>query len=379
MLTSRAGSSENPPDLLVVGAGPAGLACAIAAASRGLRVQVVDGREPPIDKACGEGLMPDTLAALQQLGIDLSQLQAAGFPLRGISFIKRDTAIEGYFPAGGGLGVRRTVLHELLHRRALELGVSFRWKTVVTGVDGQQVSTNRGVLNARWIVGADGPQSRIRMMAGLDNASSSRKRIALRQHFAVAPWTDLVEVHWTGRAQAYVTPVSESEVCVVFIASQRIASMEKALALFPSLKQRLAVATLSGAPLGALTLSRKLRRVTSGNIALAGDASGSVDAITGEGLALCFREALALASALEAGDLALYEKAHARIRRLPHLMSRAMLLMDRYPVALARTFNVFERRPSLFPHLLQVHIGYEPLRVLGSGGLAASLICLLTP
>jgi hypothetical protein len=53
--------------------------------------------------------------------------------------------------------------------------------------------------------------------------------------------------------------------------------------------------------------------------------------------------------------------------------------MDRYPVALARTFNVFERRPSLFPHLLQVHIGYEPLRLLGSGGLVASLICLLTP
>jgi len=369
----------NHIDLLVVGAGPGGLACAIAAASRGLRVQVIDGREPPIDKACGEGLMPDTLDALSQLGIDHSQIQGAGFPLRGISFIKCDTTIEGYFPAGGGFGVRRTVLHQLLHNRALELGVSFQWKTVVTGVEGQQVNTNRGVWRARWIAGADGSQSRIRMMAGLDRASSSRRRIGLRQHFAVAPWTDLVEVHWTGRAQAYVTPVSESEVCVVFIASQRIAGIEEGLALFPSLKRRLAAAPLSGSPLGAVTLSRKLRRVTSGNIALVGDASGSVDAITGEGLALCFRQALALASAIEAGDLAFYEKAHARIRRLPHLMSRAMLLMDRYPVALARTFNVFERRPSLFPHLLQAHIGYEPLRLLGPGGLVASLICMLTP
>lgn len=367
------------PDLLVAGAGPAGLACAIAAASRGLRVHVVDGREPPIDKACGEGLMPDTLAALNRLGIDMHQLQAIGFPLRGISFIKRETAIEGFFPEGSGLGVRRKQLHQLLHERALSLGVTFHWKTVVTGIAGQQLHTSRGAMQARWIAGADGPQSRIRKLAGLDRASSSRRRIALRQHFAIAPWTDMVEVHWAKRAQAYVTPISETEVCFVFIGSQRFDSVEQALSLFPALRQRLGSAATSGTPLGAVTLSRKLRRVTSGHIALIGDASGSVDAITGEGLALCFRQADALATALVAGDLALYQKVHARLLRLPQLMSRAMLLMDRHPLALARTFRVFESRPTLFPHLLKVHIGYEPLRLLGSGGLLASLICTLTP
>ncbi len=63
-------------------------------------------------------------------------------------------------------------------------------------------------------------------------------------------------------------------------------------------------------------MSRRLHRVTSGNIALIGDASGSVDAITGEGLALCFRQALELAGALKAEDLALYERAHARLHHL---------------------------------------------------------------
>jgi flavin-dependent dehydrogenase len=370
---------SNWPDLLVAGAGPAGLACAIAAASQGLRVEVVDGRTPPIDKACGEGLMPDTLAALTQLGIDDRQLQSIGFPLRGISFIKRGTAIEGYFPEGTGLGVRRTALHQLLFERALSLGITFHWSTTVTAIAGGALHTNRGTMHARWIAGADGPQSRIRSMAGLDRASSSRRRIALRQHFAIAPWTDLVEVHWAKQAQAYVTPVSETEVCFVFIGSQRFASIEQALALFPALKQRLGSASTSGTPMGAVTLSRKLRRVTSGNVALIGDASGSVDAITGEGLALCFRQAQALATALKAGDLALYETAHARLLRLPRFMSRAMLLMDRHPLALARTFNIFERKPNLFPHLLKVHIGHEPMRLLGSGGLVASLLCMLTP
>jgi flavin-dependent dehydrogenase len=372
-------SQSNGPDLLVAGAGPAGLACAIAAASQGLCVEVVDGRTPPIDKACGEGLMPDTLSALTQLGIDDRQLQSMGFTLRGISFIKRGTAIEGYFPESTGLGLRRTALHQLLLERAVRLGVTFHWSTTVTSIEGGTLHTNRGSMQARWIVGADGPQSRIRKLSGLEPSSSGPRRIALRQHFAIAPWTDLVEVHWAKRAQAYVTPVSETEVCFVFIGSQRFDSIEQALALFPALQTRLGSASASGTPMGAATLSRKLCRVTSGNIALIGDASGSVDAITGEGLALCFRQAQALAAALKAGDLARYEDAHARLMRLPRLMSRAMLLMDRHPLALARTFKSFERSPNLFPHLLNVHIGYEPMRLLGSSGLIASLLCMLTP
>ncbi|MGB8062426.1 MAG: FAD-binding protein, partial [Candidatus Sulfotelmatobacter sp.] len=46
-------------DVFVIGGGPAGLAAAIAARKCGLRVIVADAAQPPIDKACGEGLMPD--------------------------------------------------------------------------------------------------------------------------------------------------------------------------------------------------------------------------------------------------------------------------------------------------------------------------------
>jgi menaquinone-9 beta-reductase len=56
-------------DVLVVGGGPAGLAAAIAARNRGFSVIVVDGAKRPIHKACGEGLLPGTLAALRELGI----------------------------------------------------------------------------------------------------------------------------------------------------------------------------------------------------------------------------------------------------------------------------------------------------------------------
>lgn len=51
-------------DVFVVGGGPAGLAAAIAARLKGFTVAVADGAHPPIDKACGEGLMPDSFGAL---------------------------------------------------------------------------------------------------------------------------------------------------------------------------------------------------------------------------------------------------------------------------------------------------------------------------
>jgi menaquinone-9 beta-reductase len=371
-------------DVFIAGAGPAGLASAIAAAGQGFHVEVADARKPPIDKACGEGLMPDSLAALTQLGIRLDHpstqqlLQASSHPLRGIRFLGSSNTSEAIFPNGNGRGLPRTVLHHLLLNRALSLGVRFHWQTVVKNIQGHQIQTNNKTFRARWIVGADGHQSQIRTIAHLEKATTGPRRIALRQHFNVSPWTDFVEVYWTNHAQAYVTPISPTEVCVAFIASSKFTNAQQALTLFPSLQHRLALARPSDTPRGAVTMTRRLRHVTSGNLALIGDASGSVDAITGEGLALCFRQALELAHALHAEDLTLYERAHARLHRLPHFMSRTMLLMDRSPALMTKALITLQRKPDLFSHLLQVHIGHARLRLTGTTGILASLFCLLT-
>jgi flavin-dependent dehydrogenase len=377
-------------DVCIVGGGPAGLACAIAVALRGLRVQVVDGMKPPIDKACGEGLMPDTLAALASLGIQLDD-PTLGHPLQGIRFLNADpnsdhATAQASFPAGPGRGVSRLALHQRLFDRATELGVGFHWQTHVRQIDVQRIEqgtatilhTARGPLETRFLIGADGHQSRVRTWAGLDRASISARRIGLRQHFAVAPWTDFVEVYWSGHGQAYVTPVSDREVCIAFIARAKFPSVAAALACFPRLQAHLASAAPSDAPRGAITLSRRLHRVTGGNIALMGDASGSVDAVTGEGLSLCFRQALALADALAVNDLARYQQAHTALCRLPHRMAAALLLLDRSPRLRACILTRFERQPRLFSHLLEVHIGASPLCLFGRSGLLATGLHLLS-
>jgi menaquinone-9 beta-reductase len=368
-------------DVLIVGGGPAGLASAIAAARHGLHVEVIDAMKPPIDKACGEGLMPDALEALAAVGFtNLDQIlrETENHRLRGIRFIGDQTSphpltTEAAFPHAPGRGIRRTVLHQILLDRATSLGVRFHWDNSVQSIaptaEGTLVHSNRQTLRARYLIGADGPSSRVATWAGLTEASVQSRRIGLRQHYTIAPWTDFVEVYWSNIGQAYVTPNSSHEVCVAFIANKKFPSSEQALSHFPALRHRLALSQPNGPARGSITLCRKLRRVTHANIALVGDASGSVDAVTGEGLALCFRQAAALSEALSANNLTLYQQAHRRIQRLPSLMSRSLLLMDRSPALRDTVIRAFHHKPWLFERLLQIHIGQSPLQSFNSKGL----------
>jgi flavin-dependent dehydrogenase len=389
------------PDVFIVGGGPAGLACAIAAAQQGLSVEVADGMTPPIDKACGEGLMPDTIDALTQLGIVLGSTESA--PFRGIRFIGTDVSgapvsAQAVFPATSGQGMRRILLHQLLIDRASALGVRFSWQTVVQNIQEIQpkqgtapsqssstrslVRTNRHTIRPRFIIGADGHQSRVRTWASLDRATFRSQRIGLRQHFAIDPRTtslpDFVEVHWSEHCQAYLTPVSSDEICVAFIGSKKFPSVDHALSHFPQLQQRLQSATPSDTPRGSITLSRKLHRVTRGNVALVGDASGSVDAVTGEGLGLCFRQGLVLGEALRSGDLALYQRAHPAIQRLPYFMGCTMMLLDASPCLRALTLHILQRQPRLFEQLLRIHIGHTSSRLFGESGMLAAGAHILT-
>lgn len=328
---------------------------------------VADRAQPPIDKACGEGLMPDSLEVLGRLGVSLQGCETGSF--HGIRFVGPECSAAATFPQGRGLGIRRVLLHEVFVRHAEAVGVKMMWGARVSAIGEQGVLVNGRPIRSRWVVGADGQNSRVRDWAGLGASSGSTQRIGLRQHFQIRPWSEYVEIYWGSHGQAYVTPVGHNEVCVALISRRKFASFDDGLSGFPELAARLQGAVITTRARGALSISRKLKQVCRGNVALIGEASGSVDAITGEGLAMAFRQALALGPALAAGDLSTYAAAHSQINSLPEFMSRSMLLMDRSRWLCGRSLRAFARQPQIFGRMLAVHVGELKLRDFGAGGL----------
>ena len=349
-------------DIFVIGAGPAGLAAAIAARKKGFQVTVADGAEAPIDKPCGEGMMPGTLAILQSLGVDFSA--GDGFSFSGIRFVEGAGEVQARFPHGTGIGMRRTLLHARMVEAANACGVNFLWNTAVTGIEEEGVRAGKQCFSARWIIGADGSRSLVRRWSGLEAVNLSVARFALRRHYGVTPWSEFMEIHWGAHMQAYVTPVSVGEVCIVLMSDRREISWEEGWKEFPNLAERLKRAVLTSAERGALTSMYSLRLVHRGRVALIGDASGGVDAITGDGLRLGFSEAIALVDAISANNLSRYEEAHRRLATRPRRMGQLMLLLGRNPAFRRRVLRAFASHPDTFARFLAIHLSEaSPARI----------------
>jgi flavin-dependent dehydrogenase len=363
-------------DVLVVGGGPAGLAAAIALRQRGATVTVADSMQPPIDKACGEGLMPDSLRELARLGVELTADDGAAF--YGIRFVNhgRSDVATAQFPvsepagAGIGIGLRRQALHARLVDRAEEAGVVLRWLSPVQLLKGDQVRVAGQDANYGWLVGADGMSSRVRRWAGLERGSVASRRFGFRRHFQIDPkaWSPFVEVHWAKGGQAYVTPTGPNEVCVAAVTRDPQCRLDQLLAGMPALRELLRekmgpgqCETSLDRERGAVTVTRRLARVATDRVALVGDASGSADAITGEGMGMAFRQAMLLAECLEAGDLVRYNRLHVETLKLPQTMARVMLLMDRSATFRDRALGMLAAEPALFARMLGVHLGSESM------------------
>lgn len=313
--------SDYDTDLLIVGGGPGGLATALHARRHGLSVVVAEPREGPIDKACGEGLMPGGLAELTSLGVD-----PAGMPFYGIAYASEHRRAQARFRTGPGRGVRRTTLHAALAARAKEQDTEWLRARVTTVQQDAHGVTAAGV-RAKWLVAADGLHSQVRRSVGIAATAGTPRRYGVRWHFRVPAWSEFVEVHWSRRGEAYVTPVEPDLVGVAILSRGK-----PDLAWFPELARRLDGAARGDAR-GCGPLRQVVSRRVAGRVLLVGDAAGYEDALTGEGISLAVKQAAAAVAAITDETLSSYELAWQRITRNYRLLTRALVLGSAPPIA----------------------------------------------
>jgi flavin-dependent dehydrogenase len=330
-------------DLLIAGGGPAGLATALYAARAGLDTVIAEPRQAPVDKACGEGLMPGAVRALSALGLEIP-----GHPLTGIRYIQGHHQVQAAFRYGPGLGARRTGLHSALHGAVLEAGVPVLPLRVE---DVRQDSTGVTVpgtgLRARWLVAADGLHSPLRRSLGLGVKTWGTSRYGLRRHYAVPPWSPYVEVHWGPDAEAYVTPLGPALVGVALLTARR-APFTTQLESFPELAARLPAEAAATQVRGAGPLRQRARTRAHGRVLLVGDAAGYIDALTGEGVSLALAGAEALVSNVRRGTPSRYETDWCRVTRHHRLLTELLVRARQQPVLAARIVPTAARLPRVF-------------------------------
>lgn len=317
-----------------------GLATALYAARAGLSVAILEPRSGPVDKACGEGLMPGALEELARLGVT-----AAGHPISGIRYLDGRGSAEAAFRSGLGRGVRRTELHAALGAAVEAAGVPV-YPRPVGEVKQLADRVRAGGLEARYLAAADGLHSTVRRQVGLDFGSSGVPRFGLRQHYSVAPWTDRVEVYWGPGLEAYVTPVAGDLVGVALLTSRRAPYAEQ-LGAFPSLRERLPTEAVTSTR-GAGPLRQRSRARVAGRVLLAGDAAGYVDALTGEGIAVGFASARALVDCVKDDTPAAYERQWVQLSRRYRWITEALLRARAHPPTARLIVPAAERLPRVF-------------------------------
>lgn len=382
-------------DVLIVGAGPAGVATALHLARVGRSVLLVDSRTFPREKVCGEGIMPHGVARLDELGL-LSALEGEGRPFYGIRYrLPGGQSAEAEFPSltswsGQGLAVRRRILDlALVEAAAAEPGLDLRLGCPVRSIrlgDGERphsLTLDDDEPSAPVLIGADGCHSGVRQQAGLAAALPRRARFAVRGHFEHADRgiaRPLVEVFMGPHCELYLTPVDREATGVILTVEaehlERIKGRPEA-ALREALRAtgwRFA-ATLADAatlsPVAALgPLGRQAKRAHADGLLLVGDAAGALDPITGEGISIALGSARLAAEQLQVafqrGDFSaarLRPYTHRRaaaVRELAAMTALVLFLSRRRRIA-SHVVGNLRRFPETFAKLLGITAGAAPV------------------
>ena len=298
--------------MVLIGGGLAGLAAALDLAGRGHRVVVVERKQYPFHKVCGEYVSQEVGPYLRRLGADPAPLGPASitrFRLSSPAGRTLDSPLDL-----GGFGVSRYQLDHFLYRLALARGVQFALPATVTDVV-FEAATDRHYLTladgrqlaARLVLGTYGKRSALDRQLGRTFFAQRSPYLGVKHHLRLPGFPrDLIALHNFRDGYAGISAIEDDKLCFCYLttrtnlkASGTIAALEaEVLAQNPHLADILRHAErLYAQPEVINEISFAPKQPVEQHLLLLGDAAGLITPLCGNGMAMALHGA-ALAAPL---------------------------------------------------------------------------------
>ncbi|MFZ9402086.1 MAG: NAD(P)/FAD-dependent oxidoreductase [Ilumatobacteraceae bacterium] len=331
-------------DVLIVGAGPAGIAAALTAQQRGLSVCVIDKATFPRDKCCGDGLTTGALRLLQQLGLQPSTVASWKVCRDVVLRSPSGRTVELQLPDDGQFAAiaSRMDLDAALVDHARQRGVLVREGVSFVDIscDGDyHVTTSDGVVTARVVIAADGMWSPVRKALQPDRSPYLGEWHALRQyaHNVTGPASDRLYVWFEPDllpGYAWSFPLADGRVNLGFGilrgATQKVGDMKSLWASVlsrPHIREALGDAAVIDDKVSAWPIPARVTSATLSvdNVLFVGDAASATDVLTGEGIGQALLSGmLAGAAAASSAPSRTYEREMRKHFFADHRMSEIL-------------------------------------------------------
>jgi flavin-dependent dehydrogenase len=273
-------------DLIVVGAGPAGSACAITAARSGAKVLLLEKDHFPRQKVCGEFVSAESLGLLQGL-LEDNRFNSCPHIFSSRIFLDSKTLTLPVSPAAQS--IPRFNLDAALWQAAQQAGAIVQENMAVSEVRRNnvfQVRAGKNTFTAKAVVNTTGRWSKLTQF----DVAGKGKWLGLKAHFTEAAPAQSVDLYFFPGGYCGVTPVGPNSINACAMVRADVAhSLEEVFIQEPQLSRR----SRAWKPLfPAVTTSPLYFRepeTESDGMLLAGDSAGFIDPFAGDGISLALQ------------------------------------------------------------------------------------------
>lgn len=349
-------------DVVVVGAGPAGAAAALAARRAGASVLLLDKAAFPRDKPCGDGIAPHVLDVVRGLGV--AGLTDGYAPVPALRLVGPGGGAVARRHARPAYTIPRLVFDDRLVAAAVRAGAVLRRHGVRRVEDRGGHAVVDGEIRAGTVVGADGAYSLVRRALGQPPNGTGHLALAIRGYASapeLAPEQRIVTASARWPAYAWAFPIGDGRANIGYGEVLRGPALSRAHLLdrLAALLTDLDTGGASGLRAHHLPLSTRRPPPARGRLLLAGDAMSLINPFTGEGIFYAVLSGALAGAAAAHGDAPArrYRAAlHRRLgRHLRHSRAAAALASGQWVVDAA--VRAADRDQRVFDDLVELGLG----------------------